>query len=100
MKTKIRYTEEFKAQAVKLSVMPETTVDKVARELGISPGTLVGWRHKAGITISRSGVNESMKSELEALRRRTHDLEKEKKAVEMERDILKKAAVFFAKNLA
>ena len=100
MKTKPRYTQEFKEQAVKLSVMPETTVDQVARELGISPGTLVSWRRKAGITIGRGGLNESMKRELETLRRRNHDLEKEKKAVEMERDILKKAAVFFAKNLA
>ena len=89
MKTKPRYTQEFKDQAVKLSVMPETTVDQVARELGISAGTLVGWRHKAGITVSRSGLNDSMKRELEALRRRTQELEKEKKAVEMERDILK-----------
>lgn len=97
---KSRYTQEFKDQAVKLSVMPETTVEQVARDLGISPGTLVGWRHRAGITVSRSGVNDAMKGELEALRKRNHELEKEKKAVEMERDILKKAAVFFAKNLA
>lgn len=41
-----------------------------------------------------------MRLELEALRRRNTELEKEKKAVEMEREILKKAAVFFAKNLA
>ena len=100
MKTKPRYTQEFKEQAVKLSVMPSTTVEQVARELGISPGTLVGWRHKAGITVSRSGVNNEMRLELEALRRRNTELEKEKKAVEMEREILKKAAVFFAKNLA
>ena len=100
MKSKPRYTQEFKEQAVKLSVMPSTTVEQVARELGISPGTLVGWRHKAGITVSRSGVNNDMRLELEALRRRITELEKEKKAVEMEREILKKAAVFFAKNLA
>ena len=97
---KSRYTQEFKDQAVKLSVSPETTVDQVARELGLSPGTLVAWRHKAGITVSRSGVNNLMRVELEALRKRNQELEKEKKAVEMERDILKKAAVFFAKNLA
>jgi len=100
MKSKPRYTQEFKEQAVKLSVMPSTTVEQVARELGISPGTLVGWRQKAGITVSRSGVNNDMRLELEALRRRITELEKEKKAVEMEREILKKAAVFFAKNLA
>jgi transposase-like protein len=56
VKVKSRYTQEFKDQAVKLSVMPETSVDQVARDLGISPGTLVAWRHKAGITVSRSGV--------------------------------------------
>ena len=100
MSKRPRYTQEFKDQAIKLSVMPETTIDQVARELGISPGTLVGWRQKAGVSPSRNGVSESMRRELESLRRRTQDLEKEKKAVEMERDILKKAAVFFAKNLS
>ncbi len=95
-----RYTQEFKDQAIKLSLMPETTLDQVARDLGISPGTLVGWRQKAGVSASRNGVTDAMRRELESLRKRTHELEKEKKAVEMERDILKKAAVFFAKSLS
>ena len=47
----------------------------------------------------RNGVSDAQRKELESLRRRVQELEKEKKAVEMERDILKKAAVFFAKNL-
>ncbi len=84
-----RYTQEFKEQAIKLSLMPDTTLDQVAQELGISAGTLVGWRQKAGVSPSRSGVSAAMRLELESLRRRTQELEKEKKAVEMERDILK-----------
>jgi len=94
-----RYTQEFKEQAIKLSLMSGTTIDQVAAELGMSAGTLVGWRQKAGVSASRNGVSDSLRKELEALRRRVQELEKEKKAVEMERDIIKKAAVFFAKNL-
>lgn len=99
MSKRPRYTQEFKEQAIKLSLMPETTIDQVAAELGVSAGTIVGWRQKAGVSAPRSGVSDAQRKELEALRKRVQDLEKEKKAVEMERDILKKAAVFFAKNL-
>lgn len=99
MSKRPRYTQEFKDQAIKLSLMPATTIEQVAKELGMSAGTLVGWRQKAGVSASRNGVTESMRRELDSLRRRNQELEKEKKAVEMERDIIKKAAVFFAKNL-
>lgn len=99
MSKRPRYTQEFKEQAIKLSLMPGQTVDQVATELGISPGSLISWRQKAGVSASRSGVTDSMRRELESLRRRNQELEKEKKAVEMERDIIKKAAVFFAKSL-
>ncbi|MFZ1814281.1 MAG: transposase [Rhizobiaceae bacterium] len=99
MSKRPRYTQEFKEQAIKLSLMPEMTIDQVAAELGISAGTLVGWRQKAGVSASRNGVGHSLRKELESLRCRIQELEKEKKAVEMERDIIKKAAVFFAKNL-
>lgn len=99
MSKRPRYTKEFKDQAIKLSLMPGNTIDQICTELGISPGTLVGWRQKAGVSPSRSGVTEAMRQELANLKQRNFQLEKEKKAVEMERDILKKAAVFFAKSL-
>ena len=99
MSKRPRYTQEFKDQAIKLSLMPGTTIEQVAEELGRAAGTLVSWRQKAGVSASRNGVSAAQRKELESLRRRIQELEKEKKAVELERDIIKKAAVFFAKNL-
>jgi len=97
-----QYTQEFKDQAVRLTLLEDTTIDQVARDLGISTGALVSWRHKAGVSEARSsgGGVTLLKRENEELRRKNQQLEKEKKAVEMERDIVKKAAAFFAKNLA
>ena len=94
-----QYTPEFKEQAVRLSLMEDCSVDQVARDLGISPGSLVSWRRKAGVAGSRRSGRDDRR-ELDELRRRNQQLEKEKRAVEMERDILKKATAFFAKQQA
>lgn len=96
------YTQEFKERAVSLSQSSELTAGQVAKELGISSATLTKWRRQLGVSESRKVTAEALRQardENEQLRRQLRTLEKEKRAVELEREVLKKAAAFFARNL-
>ena len=91
--TRRRYTDDFKAQAVALaeSIGPA----KAARQLDMSAKTLANWlgASRAGQPLSsprRKPVSE-MESELARLRA-------ENATLKMEREILKKAAAFFARE--
>ena len=99
-KRRPRYTREFKERAVQLSA--KKTVQEVAKELGISTSSVVNWRAKFGEsptrTTSGSLSMRDMKNLLAELQRENEMLKKEKKLAEMEREILKKATVFFAKE--
>lgn len=93
------YTTEFKRRAVELS--RHGNVKKVAEELGISRSALVRWRGEIGESEVRTTDGMSareMKNLLAKQQREIERLQKEKKIAEMERDILKKATVFFAKE--
>ncbi len=89
-----RYTAEFREEAVRLSQQENRTVGEVAASLGVGQSTLQKWRRMAGVV---SGVPveppERSQAETEAENRR---LRKELEIVKMEREILKKAATFFA----
>ncbi len=92
-RTRRSYTKEFKAQAVKLVVSGQRSVRKVAQEMGIPPASLVGWVRNARdgesrVAEAKAGVDQQ---ELQRLRRENEQLR-------MERDFLKKAAAFFAKE--
>ena len=71
------------------------TIGAVARELDLTPSSLGNWvRHaRADRTKGRTGLTTEERAELAALR-------KENRQLRMERDILKKAAAFFATNPA
>ena len=86
-----KYTVEFKEQAVRLYRENEgsQTVTEVAKQLGISMPTLYQWVKKAEKRASKEATPE--RAEVERLRR-------ELEQVKMERDFLKKATAFFAKN--
>lgn len=79
-----KYDDEYKQQALK-KVFDGQSVAAVARELGISEGLLHNWK-KARFETS---------SDLE---REVIELKKRLREVEMERDILKKAAIIFGKG--
>jgi len=90
-----RFTSEFKAGAVRLVLDEKKTVGAVARELDLTPSALGVWvsRAQADRTKGRTGLTSEERAELARLR-------KENRELRMERDILKKAAAFFAKNQA
>ena len=82
-----RYTEEFKIEAVKQVTERGHSVYDVAGRLGISVKSLYDWRAKYG----QDKTNQSSDEQL-----RIAKLEAELKRVKEERDILKKAAKYFA----
>lgn len=98
-KQRPKYTDEFKQRAVELSL--KANVVHVAAELGISKSSLIRWRAEGGHSEARAGDEMSarqMKALLAEQQRRISELERAKKIAEMERDILKKATAFFARE--
>jgi transposase len=88
-----RYPEEFKSEAVQLArSSPEKSIRQLAYELGISAQTLRNWIKQAEIDRGeREGLTTEEREELRRLRR-------ENRILREEREILKKAAAFFAKE--
>ena len=84
-----RYTEEFKIEAVKQITDRGYSVQEVAERLGISTKSLYHWRDQlnGNKVVARSKSDDSV---------RIAKLEAELKRVTEERDILKKAARYFA----
>jgi transposase len=90
-----QFTDEFRAGAVRLVLDEGKTMGAVARELDLTPSALGVWvrQAQADRTKGRTGLTTEERTELAALR-------KDNRELRMERDILKKAAAFFAKNQA
>jgi len=93
--TRVRrgYTEEFKAEAIRLARAGEKPIRKVAQELGMPAGTLTCWV-RAGERKDQGGAEKLSDSERQELQR----LRRENQRLQQERDFLKKAAAFFAKE--
>ena len=87
------FTDEFKAGAVRLVLEEGKTVGQVARDLDLTETALREWvnRARADRTKGRTGLTTAEREELARLR-------KENRELRTERDILKKAAAFFAKH--
>ena len=86
-----RYTEEFKVAAVRQVTVEGHSVSEVAGRLGISTHSLYVWKRRYGERPERA---EQIKADQVENQR----LKKELKRVTEERDILKKAAAYFAKQ--
>lgn len=96
MKRKNRsYAREFKVEAVRLAAESERSAAAVARDLGIPPNNLYKWRQElaseGGEAFPGHGKVRDSEEEVRHLRR---ELDK----VRQERDILKKALLFFTKE--
>lgn len=92
------YSEAFRKEAVRLANMPDRTATDVARELGIHPGQIYNWRTQfsklsKGQFKKVDGVDYS-KEEIDEIRQ----LKKEVARLKEERDFLKKATAYFAKE--
>jgi len=85
-----QFSREFKEEAVRLLAESGRPLTHVARELALRPEQLREWRHQFG----KKGPAVSTSSEAEELRRLRRELE----VTRQERDFLKKAAAFFAKE--
>lgn len=90
------FTDEFKAGAVRLVLEQDQTVPQVARDLDLSESALRGWVDRARADRGRGKVGALTTEEREELTR----LRKEVRVLREEREILKKAAAFFAKERA
>jgi transposase len=89
-----RYSMGFRREAVALLGSSGRTVPQIAAELGVSPQSLRNWAHQLQVDDGRAeGLTSVERDELRRLRR-------ELRIVTEEREILKKAAAFFAKESA
>jgi transposase len=90
--TKPPYPPEFRREAVQLAQSTERAIAQVARDLGVSDQTLRNWIKQADVDAGRrEGLSSEEREELRRLRR-------ENRTLLQEREILKKAAAFFARE--
>jgi transposase-like protein len=93
-KPRRKFTPEFKAEAVKLCSETGQSIGKVAKNLDLTETALRAWVKQAKIDAGKwpvDALTTAEKQELAALR-------KENRQLKMEREILKKATAFFAKE--
>lgn len=90
-----RYTAEFKDEAVKQVTERGYSVQEVADRLGVTTTSLYKWMHDRGVGRPKDKVEAGRMKDLAAENAR---LKSENKRLQEERDILKKAAAYFAKE--
>lgn len=97
MGTRRTYSAEFKQQAVELTRQPGNTVEGIARDLGVGRSTLQHWlraaREHGQLAFPGQG-KARLTPEQEEIKR----LKRENEVLRQEREILKSAAVWFAKQ--
>jgi transposase len=85
------FTPEFKAEAVELVRASGKSVAQIAKDLALTETSLREWVRASEREKAPAALSESERGELERLRR-------DVRVLRMERDLLKKAAAFFAKE--
>jgi len=89
-----RYSDEYKREAVAMTRSPGTTLQQVASDLGINQNMLGRWRRALELHGDRAFPGQGHAHDDEVMR-----LKRELARVTKERDFLKEAAAFFAKQL-
>jgi transposase len=87
------YTSEFKESAVKLAVESDQPIAQTARDLGLNPNTLHTWISK--YSKPKTAIERTDEHIYDEVKR----LKKELARVTQERDLLKKATAYFAKEM-
>ena len=85
-----KYDEDFKKNAVKLSYASPKSVKEIADDLGIHENLLYNWRRKY--------TSDGDKTKFATLEEENRDLRRQLAEANMERDMLKKAAAYFASH--
>lgn len=93
-RTRRRYTDEYKARAVRLVLKEGQTAAQVARDLGLVDSVLHNWVRQAKIDRGMGPAGALTSDEREELSK----LRKENRILKEEKEILRKAAAFFAKD--
>ena len=97
MVKKVRtYSDEFKAEAVKKIADNNGNISATAKQLGIAMQTLSNWHNKANQ--GKLEGTEQYDPELMSALQEIKQLKRQLKVAEEEREILKKATAYFAKN--
>jgi len=95
-KKRRKYTQEFKESAVKLVTEQEYSIAEASRNLGINDNLLGRWKREI-----EGDREDSLSSQsTSAMQAELNQLRKENKRLKMEREILKKAAAFFANEMS
>lgn len=87
-----QYTDDFKRDAVALITEQGYKVSEAARSIGINDNVLRRWKNELSHPTEELALREDEKQELKQLRKRVRELE-------MEKEILKKASAYFAKEM-
>lgn len=91
-RTRPPYPPEFRSEAIRLARSGDRSISELARELGIAPQTLTNW-------VAQDGVDRGERPGLTSDERtRLRELERENRILREEREILRKAAGFFAQE--
>ena len=92
-RTKKDYTTEFRNRAVSMVLKSDKSIAQIARDLGVTGTTLYSWvnKNKTANTEEDGTTNEQLFGELKKLKRELAE-------VKEQRDILKKATAYFAKD--
>lgn len=93
MSKRRRYSPEFKREAIALTRQPGVSCRQVALEIGLNPNMLTRWKREAEEAAGQAFAGSGMPRDEEVAR-----LKRELARVKKERDFLKEAATFFAKE--
>ena len=93
-RVKQEYNIEFRDSAVNMALKSEKSTAQIAKDLGVKETTLYGWIHKAKVQKDQKtgNSNEPLFEELKRLKKELVD-------VKEQRDILKKATAYFAREI-
>lgn len=94
-----RYNAEFKARTLNMIRTSDKSISQIGRDLGVPACTLKWWINgDRSAAMAETPKATSLKERLEELEAENQRLQKENKRLLMEREILKRAATWFAKE--